>query len=257
MSSRVPPDAPPVLLVTGAAGGIGGAVVDLAERTGEWTVVSWDVRPAEPTRTRSAVVDAADPAAVTHALDTCEAEHGPVRALVHAAGVLRPDDPLDPDPDTWAELLRVNAVGTAVTCGIVAERMAARGAGAVVGVTSNAASTPRVEMAAYAASKAAAASLLRSLGLRVAGSGVRVNAVSPGSTLTPMLTDVHPGRGADELETAVVAGRPEDFRLGIPLGRVARPTDVAEACLWLASDAARHVTLHDLRVDGGATLDNR
>lgn len=53
----------------------------------------------------------------------------------------------------------------------------------------------------------------------------------------------------------VVAGAPERFKLGIPLGRVASLADIAAACLWLCSPAARHITMHDLRVDGGATLD--
>ena len=254
----------PVLLVTGASGGIGRAVAGLA-RTGSpdsrWTVVGWDVTRDNNTGTSDiSPVDVTDPVAVSDALDAVEDEHGPVASLVHTAGIMIRDDPSDPDPTLWNRMFQVNTVGTAVTCAAVARRMVTRRSGSIVGVTSNAASTPRIDMAAYAASKAAAASFLRSLGLQVGGSGVRVNSVSPGSTLTPMLTD-----GADPADPAVagpleqklVAGTPEDYRLGIPLRRLAEPVDIAEACLWLASDAARHVTLHDLRVDGGATLDNR
>ena len=247
------------MLVTGASGGIGRAIVDTAG-TGppdlQWTVIGWDVTGGANTT----AVDVTDPRAVELALDTIESSSGPVQALIHTAGVLERDDPAHPAPGLWTRLLQVNTIGTVVTCAAVARRMTARGHGSIVGVTSNAASTPRVDMAAYAASKAAAASFLRSLGLRVAGAGVRVNSVSPGSTLTPMLTGgadpADPGVSGP-LEHELVAGTPEDYRLGIPLRRLARPEDVAEACLWLASDAARHVTLHDLRVDGGATLDNR
>ena len=107
-------------------------------------------------------------------------------------------------------------------------------------------------MAAYGASKAAATAYLRSLGLELAPHGIRCNVVSPGSTDTPMLRGMWSG---DDESPAVIAGDAASFRLGIPLGRIARPEDIAQTVLFLCSDAARHVTLHDLRVDGGATLD--
>jgi 2,3-dihydro-2,3-dihydroxybenzoate dehydrogenase len=107
-------------------------------------------------------------------------------------------------------------------------------------------------MAEYAASKAAATSYTRSVGLAVAGHGIRVNVVSPGSTLTPMLTGMWT---SDTDRERVLTGTPEQFRLGIPLGRIADPADIASTAVFLLSDAARHITMHDLRVDGGATLD--
>lgn len=118
-------------------------------------------------------------------------------------------------------------------------------------VASNAARTPRAEMAAYAASKAAASQLTKSLGIELAPHGIRCNVVAPGSTETPMLSSMWHDESGRE---ATVRGRPEAYRLGIPLGRIAQPENISDAVLFLLSDEASHITLHDLTVDGGATL---
>jgi 2,3-dihydro-2,3-dihydroxybenzoate dehydrogenase len=129
--------------------------------------------------------------------------------------------------------------------------MVPRGRGAVVTVASNAAATPRSGMAAYAASKAAAEMFTKSLGLEVARHGIRCNIVAPGSTDTPMLSSMwHDDSGP----RATLAGNPEAFRVGIPLGKLAQPGDVAHAVAFLLSDQASHITLHTLTVDGGAAL---
>jgi 2,3-dihydro-2,3-dihydroxybenzoate dehydrogenase len=110
---------------------------------------------------------------------------------------------------------------------------------------------PRQGLAAYAASKAAAHMFTRCLGLELAPHGIRCNIVAPGSTLTPMQTALW----ADEHGAArVIAGRPEAFWAGIPLGKLAVPEDVAEAVLFLLSDKAGHITMAEIMVDGGATL---
>lgn len=212
-------------------------------------MATWDVRPG-----CSQTVDVSDPAAVASALDRLESEQGPVTGLVHAAGIHAPGDALDVDPEVWSRLFAVNATGTMAVCSAVARRMRSAGLRgcSLVAITSNAAHTPRGAMAAYGASKAAAASYVRSLALNLAPHGIRCNAVSPGSTRTPMLDAAF---GGDDAETAILSGDAENFRLGIPLGRIASSEDIAAACLWLLSPQAAHVTMHDLRVDGGATLD--
>jgi 2,3-dihydro-2,3-dihydroxybenzoate dehydrogenase len=106
-------------------------------------------------------------------------------------------------------------------------------------------------MGIYGASKAAAAMITKSLGLEVAEHGVRCNVVAPGSTDTPMLR----GMWHDEADRErTVAGNLASYKLGIPVGRVAQPQNIADAVLFLLSDQASHIVLHTLTVDGGATL---
>lgn len=229
-------------LVTGARGGIGAATLAELETAGHRTH-GWDLPEHDIT----------DPGSIEQAVAELEAEHGPLDALIHTAGTLRADEALSPDAAALQHSLAVNLLGTVNICSAVARRMRERGEGAIVAISSNAAATPRVGMAAYGASKAAASSWLRTLGLECAPYGVRCNIVTPGSTDTPMLRGMWQ-EGRDE-RPGVIAGTPEQFRLGIPLGRVAEPVDIAQACIFLTSPAARHITMHDLRVDGGATLD--
>lgn len=272
-----------VVLVTGAAGGIGAAVVHAFAAEG-YVVVAADLdRPTVPAhpaeaphggtapvpaaapRTPGAVVpvrlDVTDEQDVARLVRWVEDEVGPLEVLVNAAGVLRPGVVTESSLADWLRMLAVNATGVYLVSREVARRLSSRRRGAIVTVASNAAGVPRVGMAAYAASKAAASSLTRSLGLELAPYGVRCNVVSPGSTRTPMLAALAGSPGPDDVpvldepaEARVVAGAPQDFRLGIPLGRLAEVQDVAAAVVFLASDAARHITVHELVVDGGATL---
>jgi 2,3-dihydro-2,3-dihydroxybenzoate dehydrogenase len=240
--------------VTGAARGIGAAVarafatvgtpVALLDRDEAVKAVAAELdAPA-------VVADVADGAAVEDAVARVEREAGPIEALVNVAGVLRSGPALELDDADWHACLAVNATGVWNTGRAVGRRMIRRGSGSIVTVASNAAAVPRTGMAAYAASKAAAVALTRCLGLELAPH-VRCNVVCPGSTDTAMLQESLPaGAGT----AAVVDGVPEQFRVGIPLRRIAEPADVAAAVLFLSGPAARHITLQTLTVDGGAAL---
>jgi len=250
-----------VALVTGAGSGIGAAVaqtlaasgmlVAVTDRDGERaTAVAAGLR-GDGHEVLAFALDVTDADAVDAGVDRVEREAGPIHTLVNVAGVLRTGPVTDcPDAD-WDALFAVNAAGVFRISRAVARRMIPRGAGSIVTVGSNAAGVPRAGMAAYGASKAAAASFTKSLGLELARHGIRCNVVAPGSTDTPMQRslwlDEH---GAD----AVIAGDLATFKVGIPLGRIADPQDVADAVAFLASDHARHITMQDLYVDGGATL---
>ncbi|MFC6092581.1 2,3-dihydro-2,3-dihydroxybenzoate dehydrogenase [Saccharothrix lopnurensis] len=247
-----------VALVTGAARGIGEAVVDALVGAGA-TVAALDVDAGalslvaarHPERVVPLVVDVGDPGAVVRAVAEVEERVGPIGIGVSVAGVLRHRSVCDTTDEDWAATFAVNATGAFTVLREVSRRMVPRGGGALVTVGSNSVGVPRVGMAAYAASKAAITMLTRCLGLELAGSGIRCNVVSPGSTDTRMQrllwTDEEGSRG-------VLAGDPGQFRVGIPLGRIADPADIAEAVLFLVSDRARHITMQNLYVDGGATL---
>jgi 2,3-dihydro-2,3-dihydroxybenzoate dehydrogenase len=247
-----------LVLVTGAAGGIGRAVVAAFLAEGARVVATdLDVSGLAPSgsapsdRLHRRVLDVADPRAVAAVVAEVEARLGPIQAGISVAGVLFTGRVADTADADWHRVFAVNTHGVFHLGRALAAPMTARRAGTLVVVGSNAAGVPRHAMAAYAASKAAAAMFTRCLGLELAPFGIRCNIVAPGSTLTPMQT----GMWADaDGAGRVIAGDPATFRAGIPLGKLARPEDVAEAVVFLASDRAAHITMADLYVDGGATL---
>ncbi|MFF9347869.1 2,3-dihydro-2,3-dihydroxybenzoate dehydrogenase [Streptomyces sp. NPDC014734] len=196
-------------------------------------------------------MDVTDATAVRGVVDTAGTRHGPLDILVNVAGILRPGPAAELSDEDWAATFAVNTTGVFHTARAVAPGMAARGRGSIVTVGSNAAGVPRTRMAAYAASKAAAAMYTKCLGLELARSGVRCNVVAPGSTDTPMQRALWQDPDAP---ARVVEGDPAAYRTGIPLGRIAAPSDIADAVLFLVSDLARHITMQELYVDGGATL---
>lgn len=252
-----------VAVVTGAGQGIGAAVARLLGARGAH-VALWDANgeavsglaaqlDAVGVKTASMRVDVRDSAAVEAAAEQVERELGPVELLVNVAGVLRTGAIVELTDTEWDEVFAVNTRGVFAVSRSLAGRMALRGRGSVVTVASNAGGVPRMAMGAYAASKAASVMLTKCLGLELAGRGVRCNVVSPGSTDTPMLRSMWEGAG-DGAVDATLRGSLDAFRVGIPLGRVGTPEQAAEAVLFLLSNQASHITMHDLRVDGGAAL---
>lgn len=189
-----------------------------------------------------------------HVQSVCRAllnERPRLDVLVSAAGVLRLGLTEELSFDDWTACLNVNASGPFHLFQQIIPQLKRQRSGAIVSIASNAARTPRTRMSAYCASKAALRSLTQCVGLELAPYGVRCNLVSPGSTDTAMQRAMW--RSADG-EKQVVAGDPESFKLGIPLGKIAAPEEIASAVVFLASDLASHITLQDLVVDGGATL---
>jgi 2,3-dihydro-2,3-dihydroxybenzoate dehydrogenase len=247
-------------VVTGAAGGIGAAVVRALHDEGAH-VAALDVDPAIETqaaalsspaaRVEGIRVDVTDARAVDAAIDAIEQRHGAIDYGVSVAGVLSTTLVVDTDDETWTRVFDVNTRGVFHVGRALARRMAPRRRGAIVTVSSNAAGVPRHGMAAYAASKAAASMFTRCLGLELAPLGIRCNIVAPGSTMTPMQTGMWSSpAGAGQ----VIAGSLATFKAGIPLGKIAEPGEVADAVIFLLSDQASHITMADIYVDGGATL---
>lgn len=245
-----------IALVTGAGQGIGRAVaVAFAAEGTRVAAVDRDAKgikrlAAEHEGICAYVADVSRVAQVEAVVAAVEAQLGPIGILANVAGVLRTGSVLSFSDQDWADTFAVNAGGVFHLSRAVGARMANRRSGVIVTVSSNAAGIPRAGMAAYAASKAAATMFTKSLGLELAPYGIRCNVVAPGSTDTPMQRALW----SEDGPAAVIAGDPAGYRTGIPLGRLAEPEDIADAVLFLASDRARHITMHDLYVDGGATL---
>ncbi|MEJ9077495.1 MULTISPECIES: SDR family oxidoreductase [Gordonia] len=232
------------VVVTGAAGGIGAACVSTLNDRG-WTVIGLDVDDSD-TSWACDVTSLTDVERVAARV----ADLGGCSALVNVAGVLRPSRVTDISAGDIRAMLDVNVLGVLHALQGFAEQLVDN-RGAVVTVASNAAGTPRMSLGAYGATKAAATMLTHSFALENAASGVRGNVVQPGSTRTPMLESLW-SSPADE--QATLRGDLAAHRLGIPLGRIAEPTDIAATVAFLISDDARHITLQELYVDGGATL---
>ena len=245
-------------LVTGAAGGIGLKAVALLQAAGA-KVVATDTEAAinaVPADQRALAVDwlpcdLRDPEAVAQMVAQAEAAVGPISLGLHTAGVLGMGPLLETSTEEWQRVQDINLNGSFHVMQNLGKRLITQSNAALVVVSSNAAGIPRMNMGAYCASKAALTMLTRCLGLELAEHGVRCNVIAPGSTLTTMQTGMWED---DEGPKRVLAGDLENYRTGIPLGKLATPDDIAKAAMFLLSEEAGHITMADLYIDGGATL---
>lgn len=231
-----------VAVVTGGASGIGAAVVAALAAAGARPVV-WDRRPESASGGPAVAAfpcDVRDPSSVVGALDHTVATLGSPTVLVTAAGVGGGLVPLlDVEPEGWDDLLRVNLTGTLLAMQAVGRAMREAGTGgAMVAISSVNARLADRGMAAYCVSKAGVEMLVRVAAAEWGPLGIRVNAVAPGVTETPML-----GRMAE------VPGLLDGVVTRTPLGRLGRADDIAAAvCALLAAD---WVTGSVLVADGG------
>ncbi|EAA6550505.1 2,3-dihydro-2,3-dihydroxybenzoate dehydrogenase [Salmonella enterica subsp. diarizonae] len=237
--------------VTGAGKGIGYATalafVDAGAR-----VIGFDreFTPADYPFTTE-VMDVSDAAQVAQVCQRILQKTPRLDVLVNAAGILRMGATDALSVDDWQQTFAVNVGGAFNLFSQTMAQFRRQRGGAIVTVASDAAHTPRIGMSAYGASKAALKSLALTVGLELAGCGVRCNVVSPGSTDTDMQRALWVSEDAEQQR---IRGFGEQFKLGIPLGKIARPQEIANTILFLASDLASHITLQDIVVDGGSTL---
>lgn len=226
------------VVVTGAASGIGAAVVARLLADGN-EVHGWDLGTAVESAPGYVhrQVDVTDDAAVGAAV----AAMGGMRGLVHAAAVFQDTARIDRvPPPVVARVLRVNVEGTVTVLRHVLPVLAGGGGGSAVVVASESGLRGSPGISAYAASKAATISLVRTAALEFAGRGVRVTAVAPGVTRTPMLA-------------ALAAEQQQALAEAVPLGRIAEPADIAGVVAFLLGDDARHLTGEVFAVNGGGT----
>lgn len=229
------------VVVTGAGGGIGQALArGFAEAGARLVLLDRDTGATEPLAralpdAAALACDVTDEAAVAAAAAGIKAD-----VLVNNAAVLRPG-PLDQVPIAdWQRMLDVNLTGYLRCAQGFGRGMLARGRGALVHVASIAASQPQPASGAYSPSKAAIAMLSRQLAAEWGPRGVRSNVVSPGLVRTPLSEPFY----ADEPTRLRREGM-------VPLRRIGRTQDIADAAVWLASDRAAYVTGQEIVVDGG------
>lgn len=234
-----------IAVVTGGASGIGAACGrELAARGAQVVLLDRDERVHEVAREingRAWIADVTDDAAMERCADSIETEVGPVGILVNSAGMIQ--QPLPPhrlSMKVWDEVIRVDQRGTYLASVVFGTRMAARRHGSIINIASIVA-TRSVPLHAYAPAKAAVVSITECLAAEWGPSGVRVNAVSPGHTLTPALQDA-----IDKGERDVAT-----LERNNALGRMVEPVEVARAVAFLVSPDAAAITGVNLPVDCG------
>ncbi|EJL6830621.1 2,3-dihydro-2,3-dihydroxybenzoate dehydrogenase [Vibrio cholerae] len=252
------------VLLVGSARGIGFSVLEHLLQAGaqvmaadcEWQLLLEQGEPLlgrYPDQLTLKKLDLAEPEAVREQVNQWAEQVAGFDHLVCCAGILHVAPLHDMPLEQVSSIFTVNAFGVLACMQGVASSMKARQQGSMVIIGSNAANTPRMSIGAYGASKAALHMLVKCIGMELAPYGIRCNLVSPGSARTAMQQQLWTEQYG---EAQVIAGDAAQFRLGIPLNKIAEPADIAQAVLFLLSDKAGHITLHDLRVDGGATLDH-
>ena len=239
-----------VAVVVGGTSGIGrsiahglaeaGAdVVCTSRRTEQVEIASSEIETFGR-RTLRIASDVSDKASLDELLTACISEFGKVDILVNSAGRTKRGPTVDFAEDDWSAILETNLTGTLRSCQVFGRHMVERGYGRIINIASLSTFVSLFEVAAYSASKAAVASLTKSLAIEWAKNGVNVNAIAPGvfrTALNEKLLDETP--------------RGQEFLMRTPMGRFGKVEELAGAAVFLASEAASFVTGEILVVDGG------
>ncbi len=239
-----------IAVVVGGTSGIGRAIAHgLAEAGADVIASSRRAEEVEKTaieieakgrKTLRITSDVSDKSTLQNLLDECVKEFGRVDILVNSAGVTKRTPTLDLPEDEWNWIMETNLTGTLRACQVFGKQMVENGYGRIINIASLSTFVALYEVAAYAASKAAVASLTKSLAIEWSQHGVNVNAIAPGVFKTALNTQL--------LEST---DRGKEFLTRTPMKRFGKVEELAGAAVFLASDAASFVNGEILVVDGG------
>jgi 2-keto-3-deoxy-L-fuconate dehydrogenase len=234
-------------IVTGAASGIGLAVVEALVEAGA-TVAALDrvvpVSGTLPDGVLALEADVTDDAAVRRAVAEAAEQFGGLDVLVNNAGIGAQGSVVDSTDEEWLHVLDVNVIGTARVSRAAWPHLVASDRAAIVNTASIAASAGLPQRAVYSASKGAVLALTRAMAADGIADGIRVNAVSPGTADTPWIGRLLSTAADPEAERRALEARQ-------PHGRLVAATEIADAVLYLASPRSGSTTGADLAVDGG------
>ena len=237
-----------VALVTGAASGIGAAIVTRFRAAGA-RVAGLDVKNG-PASDCDLIADMRSDAALAQAFASMKASIGAPDILVHAAAATFHGGTMETAPQVYADIYDVNVIGAVRLLKWCIPEMRIRGGGSVILLSSINAGFATPQLAAYAASKAALNSVMQAAALEFAPDNIRVNAIAPASIDTPALRASY-ARGGDP------AGARAANVLRHPLARIGTAGEVAELALFLASPRAAWITGSVYPIDGGASVTRR
>jgi meso-butanediol dehydrogenase/(S,S)-butanediol dehydrogenase/diacetyl reductase len=241
-----------VAIVTGGGSGIGRAAAEILAREGAKVVVADSKVDAGQNATQAiraaggeatfVSVDVSDSTQVQHMVQVALETYDKIDILLNSAGVLLSGSVLDTDEAAWNWLMSVNLTGVYLCSRTVLPHMIAHGGGSIVNVSSSTgAHDVSRDIAAYVTSKGGVTLLTKAMAVDHAADNVRVNAIAPGPTDTPML------------RAAMTPEELRAFAATLPMNRLGRPEELAYAALFLASEEASFVTGAILPVDGGQT----
>jgi NAD(P)-dependent dehydrogenase (short-subunit alcohol dehydrogenase family) len=241
-----------VCVITGAGGGMGEEAAHVFTDEGAKVVVA-DIDPDAAARVAEAIgqsyavqVDVSDEESVQAMYRAAVEQHGGIDVLYNNAGVSPADDAsiLETELDAWERVQAVNTRGVFLCCKYGIPYLLQRGGGSVINVASFVALVgAATSQISYTASKGAVLSLTRELGVQFARQGVRVNALCPGPVETPLLLRIW----------SETPGAAERRLVHVPMGRMAKPREIVNAALFLASDESSYVNAATFVVDGGLT----
>jgi 3-oxoacyl-[acyl-carrier protein] reductase len=228
--------------VTGAASGIGAAIVDALLSAGAEVIAFDRARPRRSKKNvRAFEVDVTNPRAIDAAIDEALPRGATLDALVNNAGVFDSGSVVDLDEAKWRSMLDVNLIGAAHCTRCAVKRMSKKRGGRIVNIASIAAITATPFGAHYAASKAGLVALTKSAALELAKRKITVNAVLPGLVDTPM------SRARAPVVDRLVSTR-------VPAARIAAPEEIAELVSFLLTSKTSYITGASLVIDGGLSL---
>jgi len=233
-------------VITGAGGGIGQAIAlelaangvhcNILDRAGELVTSTVAQIQENGGQATGHVCDVTNEAAVTKAatdIKSCD-------ILINAAGLVRPGALADLKTTEWEDLLKVNLTGYFLLARTFTPHLVASGNGSMIHIASISSTNPQGSSGAYSVSKAGVVIMSKQLAFELGSKGVRSNTVSPGLVRTPMTEAYY--------QVGDVAQRRD---AAVPVGRVAKPGDIADIVTFLASDRARYITGADIVADGG------